>query len=1163
MFANLIFMINLIIYLIPAALALAIVWPIESIDQQKALAQVFTVNWTKATNHPALKVVYHGAAVFNSRMWIISGMRPVGPCIMGAGCSSKEVWSSSDGVDWRREPDGPWSVTFSQAVTVFAGKLWVIGGAIPGTTNAYSDVWSSTNGTTWTREGSLPETRAGATAIVRPSDGKLMVLGGYTTAFGNVVDYETLDGRNWSLVNINQSRYRGDFMPPYVIYNGRVSLARPAIPAGIIHSRGLSLWAGTMWSIGGYQSAGLGSVYRWCNNLGRWIEERPSGVWWWEREGHQSVIFQNRMWVLGGNRPARAGQPSSGLQDDAWYTSAVDPGVNQYASCDQPPGPGASGTVSKTIIAPSALPPTRGFIHNGQNVRYKISWNVLGGGTNVSVKDTLPLDLTLTGPPQFCTASWSCQNLTTYSTQMSGGRQVIHFNQLQARPDPLRNQQEVSLILETLFNPPNPLTGAPESSSCRSPMVNQDVELYNSANVPAGGEPLARLNPPYSALDVYCSWVDKQFLSGGVWVDTLSGQKPGDSVSMRIRYLTRSSRDGVNVGGIPPPNTWRIRDLPQYGKFDLPNQASFIANVVDEAGEGGCDPPGGCRIQSSEIEILPRSTNDPWLLFRMGGSGRTPNYITFNLRIADSACANGSATVNTGQSYAVNTSTVYFEDRTIINLSCPSSTLTKSGPPTPFRNGQSGSYTINYEILSATSNKVSIKDVLPIGLQYNFSQPAIGSAGMVVNITGQEIKFEQIPTSPTSGTIAFSVVYNPSDLTCSSPMINSTVQMYDSPTVPPNGTPIASLATPVTTDVECYTTKKVVTSPAVFPVEPGTRIEFKIEYTARGSSPSFPTLVRITDVGQGFDITGVQPSQGTITSPSGNSFNIDNLPGGVQQIVTYGMPVKEEACTTPLATNTGTLQVAGNPSDRVSVGLLCRLKISGDIGAGNAADVNANPIKVLGPAVVVAGQTVNESGAGVIEPSARRLSTYNLPLLNNGWFDQFNIIKNRLLKEFATNLAGSLQNTTVTIANPLQVVKQTNSGTAHTGSVIFQSSITNGQTGTVILPSANRIQIDGDISASNGPLAIIVDNSAPVEFTGTNDITIGSLGNPVAIIAPNSTVDFGSSRRKINLTGLIVAQSITNLSVPYGTIKFDKTLVEKPPPGLEQLLNLVIAEQAP
>lgn len=487
----------------------------------------------------------------------------------------------------------------------------------------------------------------------------------------------------------------------------------------------------------------------------------------------------------------------------------------------------------------------------------------------------------------------------------------------------------------------------------------------------------------------------------------------------------------------------------------------------------------------------------------------------------------------------------------------------KTGPAQLRNDNSLQTYQINYTIPANAGQLVSIKDVLPVNIEY---QGLIsGPSGVTVRQNGQEIYFENIPRAPPQGSIAFKVIFRPSNFAtdCTTPRVNNQVEMYGFPTVPVAGAPILTLSSGPTSEVECYSIKKVVTSPTVFPVEPGTRVDFKLEYTARGSSPSFPTQFRITDIGQGFDITGVQPSQGTVTGPSGNSFNIDNLPSGVQQIVTYGMPVKEEACTTPPAVNRSTLQVGGNPTSQVSVSLLCRLKISGDIGAGNAANVIIDPIKVLGPAIVVAGQTVNESGAGVIEPSARRLSTYNLPLLNNGWLDQFNKINNRLLKEFATTQPGPLQNTTVTISNPLRIIKYTSSGTVHIRSVIFQSTVAGGQTGTVIVPSANRIQIDADISASNGPLAIVVDNGAPIELTGTNDITIGSSGNPVALVAPNSVVDFGTSRRKINLTGLIVARSITNLSVPYGTIKFDKTLVEKPPPGLGQLLSLVIAEQAP
>ncbi len=69
----------------------------------------------------------HEVVVFNDRLWLLKGMQYDGD---GMPYEAHDVWSSADGVEWKREAeqvDWPMFVDFS--VAVFLDQLWVTGGA--------------------------------------------------------------------------------------------------------------------------------------------------------------------------------------------------------------------------------------------------------------------------------------------------------------------------------------------------------------------------------------------------------------------------------------------------------------------------------------------------------------------------------------------------------------------------------------------------------------------------------------------------------------------------------------------------------------------------------------------------------------------------------------------------------------------------------------------------------------------------------------------------------------------------------------------------------------------------------------------------------------------------------------------------------------------------
>jgi hypothetical protein len=95
------------------------------------------INWIEETS--AANWVQRGGhtlCAHRGRLWIVGG---------SDGSFSapflKDIWSSNDGVDWRREsPNGSLSARTGHASAVFNNRLWVFGGA--SNVARYNDVWS-------------------------------------------------------------------------------------------------------------------------------------------------------------------------------------------------------------------------------------------------------------------------------------------------------------------------------------------------------------------------------------------------------------------------------------------------------------------------------------------------------------------------------------------------------------------------------------------------------------------------------------------------------------------------------------------------------------------------------------------------------------------------------------------------------------------------------------------------------------------------------------------------------------------------------------------------------------------------------------------------------------------------------------------------------------
>jgi N-acetylneuraminic acid mutarotase len=224
----------------------------------------------------------HTSVVFNNKMWVIGGVNNLHQLnLPTTRVPTRKVYSSTDGSTWTEVGTNALPVaTWGHSSVVFNSKMWVIGGYNKTTSSTIRKVYSSSDGITWTEAGTdalgLVGIRNHSSVVY---DGKMWVIGGYTTGATRNVYYST-NGSSWTEAGTN------------------------ALPMDIIGHTSV-VFNNKMWVIGGSSSTYADS--------GRKVHSSPDGITWTEvgnnvlptgisdpgAVGHTSVVFNGYMWVMG------------------------------------------------------------------------------------------------------------------------------------------------------------------------------------------------------------------------------------------------------------------------------------------------------------------------------------------------------------------------------------------------------------------------------------------------------------------------------------------------------------------------------------------------------------------------------------------------------------------------------------------------------------------------------------------------------------------------------------------------------------------------------------------------------------------------------------------------------------------------------------------------
>lgn len=253
--------------------------------------------WVRETGNAAWQARdSQGELVYKNKLWILGGW------FNSKEAPPRDVWNSADGKDWKLvNRNAPWIHSDLPMSVTFKNKMWMMGGWYNGRLDGHSAgnaVWSSTDGTNWKSETERAPWSARAAGALVEFKGQMWLLGGTENYyFGDQKSlkndvWSSSDGKNWKLATSAAP------WPPRAYHQAAVLNGRIYVFGG-----------------GNYVPEYMAFNDVWSSEDGiNWIQETAAAPWH-ERIWFSSVVYRNRIWILGGwsNNPYKNWA-------DVWYS---------------------------------------------------------------------------------------------------------------------------------------------------------------------------------------------------------------------------------------------------------------------------------------------------------------------------------------------------------------------------------------------------------------------------------------------------------------------------------------------------------------------------------------------------------------------------------------------------------------------------------------------------------------------------------------------------------------------------------------------------------------------------------------------------------------------------------------------------------------------------
>jgi hypothetical protein len=292
-----------------------------------------TPSWVKVTGQAGWQPRdSQGEVVYKDRLWLFGGW------FDSHAAAPRDVWNSADGKTWELvQREAPWRHGDLPMTVVFADKMWFMGGwyngRLPGH-SASSEVWSSTDGVSWEQATAKAQWSPRVAAATVAFKGRMWVLGGTENPlFGDGQSlkndvWSSADGREWKratasapwsprafhqAVVLNDRIYifgGGNYVPKYHAVNDvwssedgehwtKVTDSAPWHPRLWFSS---VVYRDRMWVLGGWSN----DPYRnwndvWYSADGKNWNRLKSDVIWRQRHELSAYVFQDKIWIAGGH----------------------------------------------------------------------------------------------------------------------------------------------------------------------------------------------------------------------------------------------------------------------------------------------------------------------------------------------------------------------------------------------------------------------------------------------------------------------------------------------------------------------------------------------------------------------------------------------------------------------------------------------------------------------------------------------------------------------------------------------------------------------------------------------------------------------------------------------------------------------------------------------
>lgn len=292
-----------------------------------------TLDWVKVTPNAGWQPRdSQGEIVYRDRLWIFGGW------FNSYAAPPRDVWNSADGKNWSLvEQAAPWKHSDLPMTVAFDDRMWFMGGWYNGRLAGHSasnEVWHSTDGAKWTQAtehaGWTPRIAA-ATVVFKD---RMWILGGtenyyfgdekslkndvWSSADGKAWKLETADA-GWAPRAYHQAAVLngkihvfggGNYVPKYNAFNDVWSSDDGVHWTKVTDAAAWSprLWFSSvvyrdrMWVLGGWSnhpSRNWGDV--WYSRDGRDWQQLKSKVSWKERHEHSAFVFQDKIFLAGGH----------------------------------------------------------------------------------------------------------------------------------------------------------------------------------------------------------------------------------------------------------------------------------------------------------------------------------------------------------------------------------------------------------------------------------------------------------------------------------------------------------------------------------------------------------------------------------------------------------------------------------------------------------------------------------------------------------------------------------------------------------------------------------------------------------------------------------------------------------------------------------------------